>query len=629
MKVRFFDWSLMNGTTLATSTHSHSVHASPRDELERAIASRALVTYFQPIVDLRAGMPLGYELLSRFISPALSIQQAFDIAEQSGLSWDLEYACRSTAIDAISTLSADLRGLKFFLNVSPQILSDPRFVAGFTSTLLQNREIDQNRIVIEITERESVRDYPQFERLIRHYVNQGFQIALDDFGSGHSSLVTLLSCTPHFLKLDREIVRDVHLDSYRQRLVRSLVDLAASIDTRLVAEGVELWEELQVLVRLGVRYAQGFLFEKPRSHPMPLEPELCQRIHTLLQHEDSPRNELDETVGRMVSACRSEPVQSVRCADLDNDYRHEPGLDEVVIVKENMPVGLVTRSQFYGRTGGPVGYSLFSRRAIDEVAKVHFLRVAESTHVTTLARLATERLHEDLYDPVVVTNASGHLLGTVTMKQLIVRSAELEIQNAAGANPLTGLPGNRAITRWLLELTEHGDFTVVYADLDRFKEYNDGYGFLCGDELIRVAAHSLEVGASRLGDDARLGHIGGDDFVIACRGAVPIELLQRICDDFDRHKMCRFNAADIDRGAFRALDRQGREVVVPLTTLSLAAIGGTQVGPGLHPALLSQIAASLKKKAKQQTSESGRSLVLFERRQHASSPTASAPFSAE
>ena len=611
----------MNGILLATSDPASKTGASLEHELMRAIANRSLVTYFQPIVDLRAGMPLGYELLSRFHSPSLPIQQAFDSAEQCGLAWDLEYACRSTAVEAISTLSAELRNLRFFLNVSPQILSDPRFVAGFTSSLLQSHDIDQKRIVIEVTERESVRDYPQFERLIRHYVNQGFQIALDDFGSGHSSLVTLLSCTPHFLKLDREIVRGVHLDSYRQRLVRSLVDLAASIDTRLVAEGVELWEELQVLVRLGVRYAQGFLFEKPKPHPMPLEPILAQRIQTLLRREDSPRNELDETVGRMVSACRSVDAQSVRCSELDNDYRHEPSLDEVVIVQGSLPVGLVTRSQFYGRTGGPVGYSLFSRRPVDDIAKVHFLRVDEGTHVTTLARLATERLHDDLYDPVVVTDAAGRFLGTVTMKQLIVRSAELEIQNAAGANPLTGLPGNRAITRWLLELTEHGDFTVIYADLDRFKEFNDAYGFLSGDDFIRLAAHTLELGASRLGEDARLGHIGGDDFVIACRGAAPVETLQRICDDFDRNKMNMFNAADIERGAFRAYDRQGREVVVPLTTLSLAAIGGTQVSPGLHPALLSQIAASLKKKAKQQTSVSGRSLVLFERRQHTSTPS--------
>ncbi|HEX3773194.1 MAG TPA: GGDEF domain-containing protein [Polyangiaceae bacterium] len=586
------------------------------DELRRALATRALVTYFQPIVDLRAGMPLGYELLSRFLAPSLQIHQAFERAEQCGLSWDLEYACRSKAIDSIGALAPDQRALRFFLNVSPRILSDSRFVSGFTSALLQEHDIHQNQIVIELTERESVRDYPQFERLIRHYVSQGFQIALDDFGSGHSSLVTLLSSTPHFLKLDREIVRGVHLDSYRQRLVRSLVDLAASVDTRLVAEGVEVWEELQVLVRLGVRYAQGFLFERPRPQPTSLDPALCQRIKTLLQREDSPRSELDERVGRMVSACRSVQALTLSCSELDNDYRHEPSLDEIVVLRDEIPVGLVTRSQFYGRTGGPVGYSLFSRRPVDEVAKAHFLRVDDATHVTTLARLATERLHDDLYDPVVVTDASGAFLGTVTMKQLIVRSAELEIQNAAGANPLTGLPGNRAITRWLLELTEHGDFTIVYADLDRFKEFNDAYGFLCGDEFIRLTAHQLELALNRLGEETRLGHVGGDDFVIACRGAIPQSALERLCEDFDRAKMTMFNAADVERGAFRALDRLGREAVVPLTTLSLAAISGAQVAPGIHPALLSQIAASLKKNTKQHTSLSGKSMVQFERRRH-------------
>lgn len=610
----------MNVQPIATHESEAKPSLSFEDELKRAIQARALVTHFQPIVDLRAGMPLGYELLSRFNSPALPIQKAFEFAEQSGLSWDLEYACRSKGIESIGTLSSELRSLRFFLNVSPSILSDPRFVSGFTSSLLQTHQIDQSQIVIELTERESVRDYPKFEKLIRHYVNQGFQIALDDFGSGHSSLVTLLNCTPHFLKLDREIVRGLHQDSYRQRLVRSLVDLAASIDTRLVAEGVELWEELQVLVRLGVRYAQGFLFEKPRPHPMPLDPALCQRIKALLKHEDSPRSELDERVGRMVSACRSVEALTLSCSELDNDYRHEPALDEVIVLRDNMPVGLVTRSQFYGRTGGPVGYSLFSRRPVDDIAKAHFLRVDEDTHVTTLARLATERLHEDLYDPVVVTDASGRFLGTVTMKQLIVRSAELEIQNAAGANPLTGLPGNRAITRWLLDLTEHGDFTIVYADLDRFKEFNDAYGFLAGDELIRLTAHLLEIAVSRLGDEARLGHVGGDDFVIAHRGAIPAEALQRVCDDFDRQKLGAFNAADSERGGFRAVDRAGRESVVPLTTLSLAAIPGTQVAPGTHPALLSQIAASLKKKTKQQSSASGKSSVLFERRHHSAPP---------
>ena len=129
---------------------------------------------------------------------------------------------------------------RFFLNVSPDILTDPRFIHGFTRSQIAEYGLDQGNIVIEITERDSVNDHRQFEALIRHYERQGFKIALDDFGSGHSSLVTLVSSTPHFLKLDKQLVRDIHRHSYKQRLVRSLVSFATSVDTKLVAEGVEL-----------------------------------------------------------------------------------------------------------------------------------------------------------------------------------------------------------------------------------------------------------------------------------------------------------------------------------------------------------------------------------------------------
>ena len=181
---------------------------------------------------------------------------------------------------------------------------------------------------------------------------------------------------------------------------------------------------------------------------------------------------------------------------------------------DQRPVALLTRQHFYDKTSGPVGYSLFSRKPVEEVAKTSLLLVVESTHITTLAKLAMDRMRADLYDPVIVTDDEGRFVGTVTMKQLITRSAELEVQNAAGASPLTGLPGNRTITKWLQDAMDAGRFGVVYADLDHFKEYNDAYGFLAGDELIRLAARVLGEGTRRIDEAARLGHVGGDDFVI-------------------------------------------------------------------------------------------------------------------
>lgn len=128
--------------------------------------------------------------------------------------------------------------------------------------------LSQSHIVIEITERDSIDDYARFEAAIAHYGNQGFRIALDDFGSGHSGLITLLSSRPHYLKLDMAVVRDIHLDTYKQMIVKSVVALADNIGAELIAEGVESEYELDVLLSYGVRHAQGFLFGRPAATPL-------------------------------------------------------------------------------------------------------------------------------------------------------------------------------------------------------------------------------------------------------------------------------------------------------------------------------------------------------------------------
>src|SRR5262249_26235287 len=159
-------------------------------------------------------------------------------------------------------------------------------------------------------------------------------------------------------------------------------------------------------------------------------------LEALLKREDARRSNLDETVAHFVTKSAAVQSGSMLCSELDHAYRHDAQLDQMVILAGEQPIGLLTRQHFYDRTGGPVGYSLFSRRSIEEVATHHFLMVESSTHVPPLAALAMERMRQELYEPVVVVDNAGKFLGTVTIKQLIMRSAELEIQSAAGANPL-------------------------------------------------------------------------------------------------------------------------------------------------------------------------------------------------
>jgi len=236
------------------------------DELLANVDAAFIQPHFQPIVDLRERRPIGYEVLSRgaFASP----QALFDRARELGVTWELERACRLAALSRIAALSQEMRAsMLFFLNVDPDIFDDERFVRGFTLAFLREHGIDQTNIVIEITERASVADYGRFEAVIRHYASQGFSIALDDFGSGHSGLVTLISCVPNYLKLDMAVTRGIDRGAYKQMILKSMVALAENIGAELIAEGVETWGELTTLVRYGVRYAQGFLLGRPQPLP--------------------------------------------------------------------------------------------------------------------------------------------------------------------------------------------------------------------------------------------------------------------------------------------------------------------------------------------------------------------------
>lgn len=568
---------------------------------------------FQPIVDLMTGEAIGYEVLSRGVGPIQAPHVLFSKARVEGVLWELERACWTAAVRRIASLPLEQRRVPFFFNVGPDVLSDPRFTDGSTLALLARYGVSPRQIVLEITETGAFSDLEQLQRLTRQCMGHGFGIALDDFGAGHSGLVTLVNSSPHFIKLDQALVRDIHQHGYRQHLVKSLVNFASSVDSTLIAEGIETWEELNVLLRLGIRHAQGFLVARPASEPPRPTREFELRRIEAIRALHFQKDEDDETVGGIVIRRLCVDAE-MTTEDLDRFFRRTPALDHVVFVEGDTPRALVTRQHFYAKTAGPFGYPLLQKKPALMTANERPLVVEDSMAITALAKVAMERPAETLYDPVVVTDAKRRFLGTVTMKQLIARATELEVRAAIGANPLTHLPGNRMIERWIRQALQGSGFTVIYGDLDHFKEYNDHYGFLQGDKLIRLTARVLSESLHLLPPGSHLGHVGGDDFVLVCSDAVEPSALEAICERFDAEKRALFDPSDLERGWFESTDRQGTRVEVPPVTVSLAVLDSRKIGGGVHPASLSTLAASLKKKVKQLSANRRTSTFMFERR---------------
>ena len=167
------------------------------------------------------------------------------------------------------------------------------------------------------------------------------------------------------------------------------------------------------------------------------------------------------------------------------------------------------------------------------------------------------------------------------------------------ANPLTHLPGNSSIMEEFQSHIENGKpFAVGYADLDKFKIFNDTYGFERGDEVIRALARILIDATQKFcGSDAFVGHIGGDDFVFICADDKADAISQNIIDAFDKLSPSFYNDKDRAAGFITGVDRQGNAVKASLVSISIGIVSNVNQKI-THVAQIGELGAELKKFAK-------------------------------
>jgi len=179
--------------------------------------------------------------------------------------------------------------------------------------------------------------------------------------------------------------------------------------------------------------------------------------------------------------------------------------------------------------------------------------------------------------------------------RMVLRRAEIDLE----ANPLTRLPGNVSILKELSCRIESKElFAVCYIDLDKFKAYNDKYGFEHGDEVIRQTARILIQSTQETGiPNAFIGHIGGDDFVIVTTPEATDNLCKKIIADFEKTAPSFYNEEDRKNGYIMGHDRQGKEQKIPLLSISIGVVTN-EVRKIEHVAQIGEIGAELKAYAK-------------------------------
>ena len=234
--------------------------------VREALEGDGFVLYAQPILDLRTDKIVRYELLLRLLDRDGGIipPGAFlDIAEQFGLSGDIDRWVLSKAAEILSNAEIMETGISFAINLSPRTMTDKEFL-DLISEMPALSVIGPVRLVMEITETAAIYNIHVAKDFLRTLRGRGYEFALDDFGMGFSSFYQLKNLDVDYLKIDGSFIRNLSQDPVDKHLVLAMVHLARSLGKQTIAEFVEDQETLDMLREIGVDCAQGFHIGRPR-----------------------------------------------------------------------------------------------------------------------------------------------------------------------------------------------------------------------------------------------------------------------------------------------------------------------------------------------------------------------------
>ncbi len=235
--------------------------------LELLIEKNLFHYHFQPIVDAKNGEIYAYEALMRTdASIGMNPLEVLEAAKECNHLYDIEKATLFNVMERYTKEQEVFGGKKVFINTIPGYFlneADLSHLIGKYGKLMKN-------VVFELTEQNTVSDdeLNNIRRIGEGAETESSQIAIDDYGTGHSNIVNLMRYSPHIIKIDRFLVSNIHEDKNKQMFVRNTIEFARMNDIKVLAEGVETADELAMVIRLGVDFIQGYYTGKPVSVPI-------------------------------------------------------------------------------------------------------------------------------------------------------------------------------------------------------------------------------------------------------------------------------------------------------------------------------------------------------------------------
>jgi PAS domain S-box-containing protein len=257
--------------SLAQAFRAHIADTVNRiSRLKAATDTSKMTVAFQPIVGLDSRLLHHYEMLARFDqhkSPFEMIQ----FAEKVGMIEEIDLAMCQRALLTLEDYAA--QPIDLAVNVSGRSLDSDMFVEALTKLLEPHAALSRH-LLFEITESNAMSDLQRAERILAELRRQGYRICLDDFGSGASSFPYLQALSLDFVKIDGTYVARMRDSAKDRAIVKAMVAMCQDLGIGIIAEMVERVDQAEELMKMGIRYGQGFLFGRPSPSPASFVPAL-------------------------------------------------------------------------------------------------------------------------------------------------------------------------------------------------------------------------------------------------------------------------------------------------------------------------------------------------------------------
>lgn len=222
---------------------------------------------FQPIVDVQAKRVHAYEALTRgpHGEPVGSVLEKTLHSNR----YAFDQRCRERAIQVSSRLGIVATGADLSINFFPNAVYEPAQCLQRTFNAASAAGFPLKRLIFEITEVEKVHSQEHLRNIMLEYKKHGLRVAIDDFGAGHSGLSLLSVFQPDLIKIDRALIQNLHERPTSRSIVRSIVQVCKELGITVIAEGIEMEQEMQVLCDMGISRMQGFFFARPAFEALP------------------------------------------------------------------------------------------------------------------------------------------------------------------------------------------------------------------------------------------------------------------------------------------------------------------------------------------------------------------------